>query len=108
MPVSAGELDRRIRFERRVTGRDDYGGEVTIWSLLCLASAKVMFGRGDERRSAAQENASLPATFRVRHNARTAAVKPADRIVFDGGLWDIKSNVLFERDGRDITAIRAA
>jgi SPP1 family predicted phage head-tail adaptor len=108
MGIAAGSLDRRVRFERFGPIIDAYGGEVKDWQPYCAAWANVVFGRGEERRAAAQERASLTATFRVRANSQTVAITTADRIVFDGGMWDISSNVPFNRDGRDITAIRAA
>ncbi len=106
--LDAGELDRRIVVERATTSADDYGGETKTWSKWCKSWAKVTYGRADERRQAAQEEASLVATFRVRANAKTSAIETTDRIVYDGSAWDISSNVAFGRAGRDITAIRAA
>lgn len=108
MTLSSGELDKRISIERATVTTDGYGGEDKVWTEFCPAWAKVINGRGDERRSAAQENASLAATFRVRANSKTRDVATTDRIVFDGAAWDISSNVAFGTDGRDITAIRPA
>ena len=103
-----GPLNRRITVERFTATTDDYGGEVKAWATYCTAWANVTFGKGDERRQAAQEQASLTATFRVRANAPTAGITTTDRIIFDGGVWDIASNVMYKREGRDLTAIRAA
>ena len=65
----------------------------------------MIYGTGTERRQAAQEKASISATFRVRDDSFTRAVKPADhRIQYDDKVWDIASSVAFGRDGRDITA----
>lgn len=106
--LDAGELDRRIVVERATIETDDYGGETKSWSQWCNPWAKVTYGRADERRQAAQEEASLAATFRVRANVKTSDIKTTDRIVYDNAMWDISSNVPFNRTARDITAIRAA
>ena len=106
--IAGGALDKRITIERFTVTTDDYGGEVKAWATYCTAWANVTFGKGDERRQAAQEQASLTATFRVRANATTAAIATTDRIQFDGAAWDIASNVPYKREGRDITAIRPA
>lgn len=106
--TDARKQDRLISVERFTKTTDVYGGEVKAWAPYCSAWASVVFGRGDERRQAAQEAASLTATFRVRSNSLTAAITTTDRIAFDGATWDISSNVPFNREGRDITAIRSA
>lgn len=106
--TGAGELDRRIRFERQGPPIDDgTTRQPGDWAEWCKAWAKVNYGRGDERRAAAQENAGVPATFRVRASTETDAVTVKDRIVFDGAAWDITSNVPFGRFFRDVTAKRA-
>ncbi|MEG3177047.1 phage head closure protein [Sphingomonas sp. RB3P16] len=104
--LDAGELDRRVVVERATTETDDYGGEVKTWSQWCKPWAKITYGRAEERRQAAQEEASLVATFRVRDNAKTSDIRTTDRIVYENAVWDISSNVPFNRTGRDITAIR--
>ncbi len=71
------------------------------------AFAEVKFGTGAERREAAQESASAPATFRVLRTDLTAVVTPKDRIVFDSSYWDITSAVpLGFNEGVEITAVR--
>jgi SPP1 family predicted phage head-tail adaptor len=106
--LDTGALDRKIVIQRATVTDDDYGGEVEVWAEFCKCWARINFGRADERRAAAQEQASLTATFRVRQNAKTRAILMTDRIVYDGANWDITSNVAFDRTGRDITGIRAA
>ena len=102
------KADRQIVIERAIVTTDDYGGEVSTWVPLCTPWAEINYGRGDERRQAAQESASLAATFRVRANTITSSVRTKDRIVFGGVAWDITSNAPWRRDARDITATRAA
>lgn len=107
--IDAGSLDRRVRIERRATTEDDFGGEIETWSELATLWASVNFGQGQERRQAAQESATAPATFRVRWSPVTATITPVDRILFMDAIWDISSAVPFGRnEGIDITATRAA
>jgi head-tail adaptor len=105
--MRAGALRDLIVIERATISADDYGGEVKTWTTYCQRGAAVTYGRADERRAAAQESASSAATFRIRSDPTTDGIAVTDRIVFDGSLWDISSNVPYNRDGRDITAIRA-
>jgi hypothetical protein len=49
----------------------------------------VFYGRGSERRQAAQEQASQVATFQVPSNTSTRSLIPKDRIVHASSNWDI-------------------
>jgi SPP1 family predicted phage head-tail adaptor len=106
--MKATGRNRRIQFQRSISTKDDYGQPVDSWATLCHAYASVNFGTGQERREAAQESGSAPATFSVLSNSDTNAVTVKDRIIFDGSAWDITSNVPSREfnAGRDITAIR--
>ncbi len=73
-----------------------------------FAMAQVNYGTGSERREAGHEGASVAATFRVLATAVTKAITPKHAILFDGGRWDVTSNVPWERRERDITAVRKA
>lgn len=110
MGVQAGRLRDRITIERATVTTDDYGGEASTWAELVTLSAQVSNGTGQERREAAQESATVAATFRVRHSGITEGITTTDRIRFDGAAWDIVSNVRVpnERQARDITATRQA
>lgn len=105
--LAAGELRDRIVFERDTPTRNGFNEIVSAWSEYAKAWAKVTYGTGQERREAAQQAASAPATFRVRLNAATSGLTTQDRIAFNG-LWDISSIVPFERDAFDITATRTS
>jgi len=105
--MKAGPRNRRITFQRSISTTDDYGGRVESWVMLCRAFASVGFGTGQERREAAQESASAPATFRVLHNSHTASILPTDRIQYLGSAWDITSVVpLGFQEGFEFVAIR--
>ncbi len=110
-PIGKGHASRardQIIVERATVVADGYGGEVETWTKLCEPWAAITYGTGSERRVAAQESATLTATFRVRADVATIGITTRDRITFDGGVWDIASNVPYLREARDITATRDA
>lgn len=106
--MRAGNRQWLIQIERKTSTTDGYGGEVDTWTPFITEWAAVNYGTGNERRVAAQESATLTATFRIRDSEDARSVGPLDRISFDLGVWDIVSSVPYGREGRDITATRAA
>lgn len=99
-----------VTFERATIAPDDFGQEVPTWATICQEEALIFYGRGDERRQAAMEEASQAATFQVPSNSDTRGVEATDRISFDGTAWDIQGKALDYPDRRwvEFTAVRAA
>lgn len=109
MSLDAGRRNRKVAIERFTSTTDDYGHEEKTWAPYVTAWASVSFGTGQERREAAQESASAPATFRLLWNSKTSTVTVEDRVQFMGAAWDITSAVpLGFNEGVEITATRAA
>lgn len=107
--MTAGRRNRRVTFQRFTTTETEMGGEIEDWADYATAFARVVHGSGQERREAAQESASVTATFYVLRNALTAGLTPKDRISWEG-YWDIVSAVpslQFNRE-MEVTATRAA
>lgn len=112
MPIDAGELDRRIRIEQQLAGRDDWNTPTGSWGLLASRAAKFIPGTGTERREAAQTAATRTATFRIRRDSVTRAVTPKHRLRFNefgvtdqaSPIWDIKRVDPLGRDALEITA----
>jgi head-tail adaptor len=108
--MKAGLRNRKVTFERHGEPFDD--GYTTLpgeWEPYCTEWAAVTFGTGQERRAAAQEQASNTATFQVLRNSKTAALLPTDRINYEG-FWDITS-IVPSKDwnaGVDVTAVWSA
>jgi hypothetical protein len=84
-----GERPHLVTVQRSITVADDYGGETKTWHTLATAYALIQHGTGQERREAAQKNASQAATFVFDWNPTLAAVKPVDRLFCFGVVWDI-------------------
>ena len=106
-----GKLDRRVIIQERSTSSEnDFGEPVEGWATVKTVSAKYEAGGGAERRISAQEQASHPATFIMHSSVLTRSITPgAYRFQFDGGNWDIESNVEHapkRRRYRSITATR--
>jgi head-tail adaptor len=102
----AGDRDTRIVFERFASGRDGYGEQTEDWSEIGSSMAKVYFGRGDERRQAAREQASKQATFNVGRNAVTRSLTETDRIKVGTVIWDITDISPIGKGEIDLTASR--
>lgn len=106
--MSAGKRDRLVIFERATVATDAYGGETQTWGEYHRAYAEVRWGTGQERREAAQERASVAATFQVLANSFTRALTPGDRLTLDGVAYDITSAVPNGRAHIDVTGVRSA
>lgn len=108
--LAAGELRYRVTIQRYTVANDPLGGEVKTWADLAVRWSDISFGTGRERREAAQEVASVPATFLMRRDSVTATITPADRLRYDGVDWDITSVVPSRKYAAalDITAVRRA
>lgn len=89
-----GNMDRRVSIEARSVTENSFGEAIESWAEVRKESASYSPGSGAERRISAQEQASHPATFVFHSNTLTSAMTPqSHRLVFDGGTWDIHSNV---------------
>lgn len=97
--------DSLIIVERATKTRNALNEPVENWSEHCQEFAAVYYGNGSEQRAAAQNDATQAATFEVLANDETRSITVLDRIVFDGLIWNVRSNVPIRRDGRKITAI---
>lgn len=108
--MRAGSRIHRIVIERKAKAQDANGEEIETWSPLGRAMAQVFFGRGDERRQAAQEGGSQTATFGVLATGLTRGVGYADRIAFGGADWDITGIApdTPKRGEIEFTGVRAA
>jgi len=100
--------DTLITFERASTVADEWNEGVATWAALGQEWASVFYGKGDERRQAAMQQGSQPATFNVLANSLTRAVVVKDRITVGTDVWDIAGIAPMDRASLDITAVRAA
>lgn len=107
--IDAGQRDKLIRFVRPVTTTNDHGDqEEGVPNYIAEAWARVRYGTGQERREAAQRQATVTATFECNWTPTLAAVIETDKISFDSATWDIASRALVGQNSEiHFTAIRA-
>lgn len=101
-----GERPHLVTIQRATVSADDYGGEVRTWHTHATAWAKASYGTGQERREAAQENASQTATFMFDWSPTLAGVTASDRLYIFDTVWDITANVTIGQNREShITAV---
>lgn len=104
--IPAGERPHLVIVQQAVTVTDDYGGETKTWHEIARAYARVRYGAGQERREAAQESASIAATFEFDWAPVLAAMRPTDRLYCFDTVWDVASAVTIgENSDVHVTAI---
>lgn len=81
--------DKLISLQRASATTDDYGEEVMTWAEIGKEKAAVLFGRGSERRQAAQTQSAQSVTFTVLSNSVTRSLTAKDRIVWNDVAWDL-------------------
>jgi head-tail adaptor len=89
-----GERFHLVALQRAVVTSNDYGDELRNWSNFGTAYAAVLYGDGQERRQAAQENATQAATFNFDWNPTVAGIRPTDRLFCFDTHWDVASAVV--------------
>jgi head-tail adaptor len=88
----AGARDKRVTFQRATTTRSALGGKTAssaAWSALGTRWAKVLYGTGAERRTAAVEQGVQAITVRCLADSLTRTVLVTDRMVHGGLTYDI-------------------
>lgn len=106
MPLDAGELRHRIRFERQETVTNDFGEVVGVdWVLAIEVYAKLT----NSLSATAEAIASGAESYReqVRFDIRPRAIDPSWRIVHRGKVYDIKSAGT-SNDGSETAVIAVA
>jgi head-tail adaptor len=75
--------------------------------MIAPAWAKILYGRGEERRGAAAEGSVMTATFRVITSVKLRTVTEENRILYGAEAWDIVSVAPIGRGEIEFTAKRA-
>lgn len=85
----ASRRDKLVSIQRADVVTDAFGEEVQTWRELGAEWAAIRFGRGEERRQAAQTQATQSVTFIVLDNGLTRGLTAKDRIVWNNAIWDL-------------------
>lgn len=104
--MDQGQRPHLVRIQQAVTATDDHGGETKTWHDIGSAWAKFFPGSGQERREAAQENASITAVFNFDWSPAVAGIVPTDRLYAFDTVWDVVSAVVLGANKDvDVTAV---
>lgn len=105
--MEAGRLDRRISIERLSTTYNAHNEPVTAWAELAKRWASKKDVSDGEKIRAAEVGATVTTRFQVRWDSVTETLTAADRIVYDGQVYEIEGTKELERrEGIEITASR--
>jgi SPP1 family predicted phage head-tail adaptor len=88
--IRAGDLDTRVRIERRSTVQDAAGEPALAWELVAERWGSIERTPGSEVWASAQRSGRVPTVFRLRY---LADVVPAMRVVVGARVYDIGSVV---------------
>ena len=89
--MTAGNLTRRITFQRASGPADGYGNTVSAWSDVLTVWADVRETMGKERVDAGRVESARTATIRIRRSSDALGITEADRISYNGRIWNIRS-----------------
>lgn len=87
--TEAGDLDRLIVIQRATTTLNQFHDPIESWSDLTAVWAKRIDASAAERYRAQEVGAEITTRFTIRWSSVTQSVNPADRLSFDGRLYNI-------------------
>lgn len=85
----AGNMDRRIVIQRATVTQNALNEDVQSWATYATVWASRKDVSDGEKLAGGQIGASLSSRFVIRSNATTKAIKPSDRVSYDGAIWSI-------------------
>ncbi len=88
--MEAGDLDRRITFQRAAETSNELNEPIETWTDLVTVWARRRDASDGEKVGAGQVGSTLMSRFVVRSSEITRDVIPTDRIQHDGRLWNIQ------------------
>lgn len=95
----AGDLDRRIVIERATSTTNSFNEPVLTWGTYATIWASRSDVSDGERNAAGQVGSYLMSRFVIRSSPTTRAIKPSDRVSYDG-IWNIHG-IKQTQDGRN-------
>lgn len=85
--MKAGQLDRRILIQRRVTVRNEHGEEVEGWVDVATAWARFERVSGGEEFKAEQRTNRQQVRFTIRYRP---GIEPTMTVVYDGERYEVE------------------
>lgn len=100
MPISAGELDRRIEIEVAAKSTDAANDEVLTWSRAFKLWAAQKTSTGGEKQGAQQTIRDADTIFKVRWSTESRSIAPeSHRVRYRGAIYEIVA-ITETNDGR--------
>lgn len=88
--MSAGELDRRVRFERAVRVDDGFTSDgAPVWTPILTVWASVLPLSDSEKWRAGQVGSTVSHRIKVRFSSVLAGLTAADRAIFEGKTLEL-------------------
>ena len=87
----AGTLRERVTIYRLEGNVNEYGNKSEEWELKGTRPAMITERRGQERMDGGALNDPSSAVVRLRHDALTKTLTPADYLDFRGDQWAVRS-----------------
>ena len=89
--MRAGRLNKRVKIERVTETKNDFSEFEYSWSSIDTRPASIQPLNGREYFTAVGENSGVTTRIRVRFDSLTATITNADRINYDGAIYNIVS-----------------
>ena len=89
--MDAGKLDRRVSLYRKVTARDEYGGETTDWELIAAVWARKLSSKGREFYSGGRTLSGNEVGIQIRHSPTVSGLTQLDVFDLEGKRYNIKA-----------------
>ncbi len=87
--MEAGDLDRRITFQRSEDSTNQFNEPIEIWGDISTVWARRRDASDGEKVAAGQAGATLLSRFVIRSSVSARNIAPTDRINHDGKIWNI-------------------
>lgn len=100
--MRAGRLAHNLTLERQTTVEDIYGEKNDTWSTIAVRRASIEPINGKEYFSKSGEHAEVTARIRLRYDATLADLKPMDRAVDGGDVYNILSVINPSEGNREL------
>jgi len=79
--IPAGQLNKRIEIQRRVSTQDNMGQETESWTVLASRKSSIRMTAGGETVSTTGEIATNMFDIKIRYDSDTKQANTADRVV---------------------------
>ena len=90
-----------VQIERQSKATDEYGALVDVWNQVALKRASIEPINGREYFAQSGEHAEVTTRIRMRHDAVTGAMKPLDRVLHRGDVYDVISVISVQERNRE-------